>query len=252
MFGGAPYNDVWVLSNANGLGGTSTWTNTVAQGAAGSPPARAGPAAVYDDESNRMILFGGVSSNGVWVLSNANGIGGMPIWTNTIADGVAGSPPPRSAHTAAYDTTNDPTIILIVLGSGVYYNDVWVLSNANGLGGTSTWTNTVAQGSVSSSPWRGGHTAVYDAASNRMIVFGGYNGTTYLNDVWVLSNANAPSSTPTWANTVGQDAAGGPSRRVQSTAVYDAGSKRMVVFGGDVFIKYYNDVWVLSNANAIP
>ena len=85
-----------------------------------------------------------------------------------------------------------------------------------------------------------------------MIVFGGYNGTTYLNDVWVLSNANAPSSTPTWANTVGQDAAGGPSRRVQSTAVYDAGSKRMVVFGGDVFIKYYNDVWVLSNANAIP
>jgi len=134
---------------------------------------------------------------------------------------------------------------------GAAYNDVWVLSNANGLGGTSVWTNTVAQGAAGSPPPRSIHTAVYDAASNRMMVFGGLGSSIY-NDVWVLSNANGLGGTPGWTNTVAQGAAGSPLGRVQPAAVYDASGKRMILFGGDIFTTYYNDVWVLSNANATP
>ena len=255
VFGGAAYNDVWVLSNANGLGGTSVWTNTVAQGAAGSPPPRSIHTAVYDAASNRMMVFGGLGSsiyNDVWVLSNANGLGGTSVWTNTVAQGAAGSPIGRYAHTSVYDASGNRMIVFGGSDDTTYYNDVWVLSNANGLGGTSVWANTVAQGAGMSSPWRGGHSAVYDAASNRMVMFGGYNGTTYYNDVWVLSNANGLGGTPGWTNTVAQGAAGSPLGRVQPAAVYDASGKRMILFGGDIFTTYYNDVWVLSNANATP
>src|SRR5207249_9120514 len=113
---------------------------------------------------------------------------------------AAGSPIGRYAHTSVYDASGNRMIVFGGSDDTTYYNDVWVLSNANGLGGTSVWTNTVAQGAGMSSPWRGGHSAVYDAASKRMVMFGGYNGTTYYNDVWVLSNANGLAVTSPFTN----------------------------------------------------
>ena len=82
-----------------------------------------------------MILFGGLSNagylNDVWVLSNANGLGGIPAWRQIYFTGSA--PPPRATHTAVYDNTNN--IMTIYSGTYDYYysflNDVWVLNNAN-------------------------------------------------------------------------------------------------------------------------
>ena len=228
--------------------GTPVWTSTIVDGAAGSPPPRLGPTAGYDASSNRMMVFGGAAYNDVWVLSNANGLGGTSVWTNTVAQGAAGSPLGRAGPTAVYDASSNRMMVF----GGVSSNAVWVLSNANGLGGTSVWTNTVAQGAAGSPIGRYAHTSVYDASGNRMIVFGGSDDTTYYNDVWVLSNANGLGGTPGWTNTVAQGAAGSPLGRVQPAAVYDASGKRMILFGGDIFTTYYNDVWVLSNANATP
>ncbi len=80
-----------------------------------------------------------------------------------------------------------------------WQNDVWVLSNANGLGGTPVWT----QLSPNPDPLigypmpRSSHTAVYDNTNNRMTIFGGSNGSTTLNDSWVFrpSVATAPKNT---------------------------------------------------------
>ena len=80
-------NDVWVLTNANGLGGQGQWINLIPNGAAGSPAPRSGQSAVYDAADNRLIIFGGCGGycvpalNDVWVLTNANGLGGTPAWT---------------------------------------------------------------------------------------------------------------------------------------------------------------------------
>ena len=116
-------------------------------------------------------------------------------WTNLVADGTPGSPPTRNGHTAVYDAAANRMIVFggRVLGFAIaYYNDLWVLANANGLGGKPTWTNLIADGDPRSPPERAYHTAVYDAAENRMIVFGGRGGTldTALGDVWVLAHAN--------------------------------------------------------------
>jgi hypothetical protein len=76
---------------------------------------------------------------------------------------------------------------MTVFGGLVNYalaNDVWVLSNANGLAGTPAWTQLTPTGEPTK---RYGHSAVYRSSNNRMIVFGGLSVLGLANDVWVLS-----------------------------------------------------------------
>ncbi len=75
---------------------------------------------------------------------------------------------------------------MIVFGVGVPLpvNDVWVLSDANGIG-TPAWTELSASGTPP--PARETHTAVFDQATKRMTVFGGSVAGIQLNDTWVLA-----------------------------------------------------------------
>ncbi len=247
-FNGSFYNDVWVLSTANGLGGTPAWTQLSPTG--GPPSGRYAPTAVYDVANNRMTIFGGTSGSGlndVWVLSNANGLGGTPVWTQLSPTGTA--PAPRAYHSAVYDATNNLMTIFGGYNNGNWFNDVWVLSNANGLDSTtSSWTQLFPSGSTPAI--RELPTVVYDDTNNRMMIFGGVNGSTTFNDVWVLSNANGLGGTPAWTQitTTGST----PTTRCGQTGTYDATNNRMTVFGGQSFTgTYFNDVWVLSTANGL-
>src|SRR5439155_14330765 len=104
------------------------------------PPPRREHTAVYDAANNLMVVFGGDQTclppdNDVWVLSNANG-SGTSVWSPLT---TAGGPiPARQDHSAVYDPANNR---MTVFGgfTGAIANDVWVLSNANGVGGTPTW-----------------------------------------------------------------------------------------------------------------
>jgi len=263
VFGGETFpsytnlNDVWVLSNANGQGGTASWTQL---SPSGSPPAaRAYQTAVYDAADNRMIVFGGGANftqifSDVWVLSNANGLGGAPAWTQL----SPGGPPPLGlfGSSAVYDPVNN---IMTVFGGEnlvrtAYSNGAWTLSHANGLGGTPQWTNIVGNGVAGSPAKRISQTAVYDSANNRMIIFGGaaFSGRfsfTGYNDVWVLANANGLGGTPVWNRLKISGLA--PGTRSGHTAVYDAINNRMMVFGGENLDSAFYVTWVLSHANGL-
>src|SRR5215471_12216034 len=100
--------------------------------------------AVYDQLTNTMIVFGGLASglafndsNAVLLNAPATGSG---VWTTLIANGTAGSPLARDSHTAVYDSASDRMIVFAgqVFSTGEGLNDVWVLSSANGQGGTPT------------------------------------------------------------------------------------------------------------------
>jgi hypothetical protein len=68
---------------------------------------------------------------------------------------------------------------------------VWVLSNANGSGGTPAWTQLAPSGSAPSARYN--LTAVF--ASGRMIVFDGcWSGGCPGNDVWVLSGVGSATT----------------------------------------------------------
>ena len=53
-----------------------------------------------------------------------------------------------------------------------HYNDVWILTNANGLGGTPEWIQLAPIGALPASELL--FSIAYDPISNRMTLFGGY------------------------------------------------------------------------------
>ena len=261
-------NDVWVLTNANGLGGTSTWSQLMPSSPL--PPVRYKHSAVYDVANNRMIIYGGCGSpysqqacipilNDVWVLSNANGLDSTPpTWTKLFP--TSAPPFPRQGHQAVYDPKTNSMIVWAghsccqsECGPGAY-SDVWVLSNANGLGGTPNWTPLSPIGGPPAGRYFS--TAVYDSLNNIMVVFGGLGlvgeQCTGTNAVWALSHANGTGGTPVWSNLIPQDATGSPANRLNHAAVYQPSSNTMIIFGGiDFNHMFLGDTWVLSHANGL-
>jgi len=236
-------NDLWLLSNANGIGGPPTWTQLSPSGPAPGP--RWGAEAIYSAASNTMTIFGGnncfsTTYNDVWVLSNANGQGGAPVWTQLSPSGTAPSVIGEEGASAVYDPGSNRMILYGFLG---YPDQVWVLTNANGQGGTPTWIQ--LSPSVTGPP-KTSQATVYDPSSNSMIVFGGTYGfsTVYTNDTWVLSNANGLGGTPYWTQLSPTGAP--PSARAGMATVYDPSSQRMVIFGGGDNSGPLNDTWTLN------
>jgi hypothetical protein len=201
--------------------------------------------AVYDPTTNSMISFGGglafygTDQNDTNVLSPANGR--TPTWTTLTPSG--GPPGVREVGTAVYDRAHNSMIVFggedLISTCCPYdesdYNDVWVLSSANGQGGTPTWTQLQPQGTP---PFpRGLHSAVYDPARNTMYVFGGItwsNATqsyTYRGDVWKLTNANGLETYPPRWIQIGQLGTPPGGNRGQGM-VFDAANRRIIAFGG--------------------
>jgi hypothetical protein len=113
-------------------------------------------------------------------------------------------------------------------------NDVWALS----LQGSPAWVQITPGGTPPAG--RSGHTAIYDAGRDRIIVFGGRSSSEALNEVWAL--ILWPS--PTWSKL---SPALTPPRRCGHTAVYDPTHFRMIAFGGwDGEFVMRNDVWTLQ------
>jgi pimeloyl-ACP methyl ester carboxylesterase len=259
VFGGAVSglgntNEVWILSNANGSGGTPTWTQLAPLGSL--PQARALHSAIYDPSTNRMIIFGGSGSSGtfndLWILSNANGLGGTPTWAQLNPSG--GGPVTRFGHTAVYDPITNRMIVFggAVSGGGSDLNDFWILTNANGNGGTPSWEAPTFTGAA---PLRWSHTAIYDSNANSMLIFGGalccHTGPIN-NDLWKVTDANAVGAVPSWTQVAPSGTL--PGTRIFHTAAYDQSTDSMIIFGGltSGCSACYNDVWVLSDALGGP
>jgi hypothetical protein len=254
VFGGATgypapcVNDYHVLQHANGQGGTMSWSLLKLSGAL--PAVRTLHSSVYDSATNTIIIFGGYNCqstyyNDVWVLKNANDVTVLPSWTQLTPSG--GGPSARESSSAVYDSAAN---ILIVFGGdagkGQYFADIWVLSNANGTGGSPRWTQ-ITPSNHGPTP-RSGHSATYDSVNDRMTIYGGYSGGPILSDVWILSGASGQNGTATWT----QGVTGQP-RRFPSS-LYDATSNEMITFGGQTSTNPLNpssDIYTLTNANGL-
>ncbi len=251
-------SDLWVLTNATARAGSPGWVQLTPAG--GPPTERSDQAAVYDAANNRMTIFGGFDCtagnlNDAWVLSNADGSTGTPQWTQLTPAGTA--PTGRLMATGVYDPASNRMMIFggttCCPSTRLYFNDVWMLTYANNLGGTPQWVQLSPTGTLPSG--RCGQVAEYDPATKRMIVFGGGGSYTpyYGNDVWVLSNADGTSGTPKWSQLVagGDTPVGRGRENGQPASAYDPASNRLVIFGGGTGLtpSTTNDTYVLSTAN---
>jgi hypothetical protein len=197
------------------------------------PAKRFGHSAVYHPVGDRMLVFGGDTSNvsaDVWALSLANS-----TWSSLQPSGT--SPLARRYHTAIYDPLRDRMLVFGGdHGLGTWLNDVWSLW----LTPTPRWEPLTPSGTSPLS--RYGHSAIYDPARDRMVVFGGSGP---LNDVWALSLGDTawtllpPSGNP-------------PLPRLGHSAVYDPSADRMIVFGGTDGDQPLDEVWQLSLTDPLP
>jgi hypothetical protein len=249
-FPGPCANDVWVLDGANGHSGSSAWFQS---SPSGSPPAaRLHHTGVYDPNTNSLIVFGGNNCstgyfNDVWVLSDANGEAGSPAWTQLTPSGTP--PAARESASAIYDSTNNTMTVYGGDAGGANFGDVWVLSHANGTGGTPVWTQLSPTGTAPTT--RSGHTAVYDSVHNRMTVFGGFHLSNALSDSDVLTFADGIGGTPAWSEIATKGTA--PAVGFHS-AVYDSSVNDMYVFAGSSSqAKLAGDdhAFTLSSANGL-
>jgi hypothetical protein len=101
---GSVLGEVWVLNLATG-----SWTKATPGGT--PPAARRGHSAVYDGPSNRMVVFGGLTSGGfqddLWALSLTPG---AAAWSQL---DPAGTPPgTRAWHTAMRDEENGRMLVI--------------------------------------------------------------------------------------------------------------------------------------------
>lgn len=212
-------NDVWQLS----LDGTLAWEEIVPLG---TPPAgRLAGSAVYDVFRQRFVGVGGTAGMPVesWQLDLSH----EPRWSPVPTDGV--QPPGSYGMTSIFDAARNRMILFGGSTSDGYYgthNDTWELWLTPA---RPQWRKLDPDGPLPIA--RRTLTSVYDPLRNRMVVFGGWDGTpnanAFLNDTWALSlDTNDGAWTPL------SPAGPVPGVRDAMAAIYDPGGDRMVVFGG--------------------
>lgn len=177
------------------------------------PSPRTSHGMAYDSESDRTILYGGITpeglSNETWAYDF-----NMNTWTNMTA---TDTPSALDIDVIAYDQESDLVILFggfgrVGTGHG-FKDETWAYDfNAN------SWMNLTS--GTRPEP-RGGHGMAYDSESDRVILFGGRPRSS---DTWVYD-----VNSRTWTEMFPDMS---PSARNIHTLAYDIESDRVVLFAG--------------------
>lgn len=236
-----------------------------------SPPARIGHVMAYDAARKRTVLFGGSTAAGLsaetWEFDGG-------AWTHVVPPV---SPPAVERAMLAYDPARARVVLFGgKLAAGGFSAETW------GFDGT-TWTKLVTPPAISP-PAREGGVLAFDRASQRLVLFGGFN-VGFLADTWAWDGAAWTNVTPvpaviaarnraamaadpsgglvlfggtdganrsetytwngsTWAAVVVE----GPPILQKHAAVLDPERRRIVTFGG-AFPSVSADTWELMDAH---
>jgi len=207
--------DTWELD----LHGVPTW-NTI--NTSGSRPVGSyGMYAIYDPVRNRMITFGGSTSdeyfgvnNNTWELR----LDGTPTWNQLAPTGTL--PSARRSGTAIYDPLRDRMVLFGGWDSGptetAFLNDTWAMDMHSD---PPVW-GPLSPGGVT--PIRRDATAaIYDPSHDRMAFFGGWEATYMLHDTEFLGWGGSGSPASAVANGQGAPTAAHVSWNVkEATAAY--------------------------------
>jgi PKD repeat protein len=219
-----------------------------AQAPATVPPARQGAAMVSD--GTQVVMFGGDSGlldlGDTWTWNGTN-------WTSGTTPGGLTA---RTNAAIAYDSTHGRAILfggdctLLILSCS--RNDTW-LWNPTTLTWTQAQADTATPGTNQPSQ-RSGAMMVFDANRGQVVLFGGIQGGTVLNDLWVY---NFSQSKWTQVNASNCASTTLPACRAYGVMGRD-NSGQIVLFGGyngtalgDTWTLSYN-TWTIYTLNSPP
>jgi hypothetical protein len=203
--------------------------------------------AIYDPKRNRVVGFGGETSDGTSTLNTtwALSLGATPTWSTLTVAG--GTPPTRDRFACVYDPGNDRVLVYggetIVGSTSTQRNDAMALTFA---GGIPTWNALSITGSAL--PARSEPSVVFDTAGDRLIMFGGNMSGALLDEVWVLPTGVA---SPAWQKL---SPLGTPTSRYGAVAAFEPGTNRLIVGGGSAGVYgtlVMSDAWALA-VDAVP
>jgi hypothetical protein len=245
-------NHNWVLGDCwkmtiNGANGRVSWSFLINADSLGNASSnRWGGMAVYDSANDRMVIFGGENNtptilNDVQVLNLPEG--GTASWTTPT---VTGTPPTaRQFSGAVYDPVNQRMLLFGGENGNTRNNQVWELTLP--ASGSFAWRQLSPSGTAPSA--RGRMATVYDSngGNPRLIVFGGYDGTNNLSDVWQLTIPG--SGDGTWSQLSPSGTA--PTGRRSMGYVLDTVNNRMIISGGRNDSTFFSETYAL-NLGASP
>ncbi len=207
----------------------SPWTQLEPQG--DKPAARAGQCMVYDSKNDAVILFGGTDSltffSDTWKYSPPDN-----TWTNQKPAGDV--PEGRVASSMVYDPVSGKVILFGGVSKTESLGDTWAYDLA-----TNTWTELQISGTAPSA--RGGHAMVYSAALGKVLLYGGKDAKSVLNDTWTFDFA-----TTAWTQL--QPATEPPIARYGHAMAVDEATGKIVVFAGWDTDKYFTSTWTFDPA----
>jgi hypothetical protein len=212
------FNDTWAYNHNN-----NTWTNMQPTTA---PTGRVYPAMGYDQESDRVILFGGILEGttvaaDTWAYDyNTN------TWENMNPPSL---PSTRFAATMAYNSAADKMILTGgAAGATSGYTDTWSYDYD-----TNTWTNL----NPSEPPEDSAMFMTYDVEDDICIFFGEGDENAKTKIYNYTSN--------TWTNLTHSTH---PPGRVRSPLAYDVNSDVTILFGGMTgwYENRPNDTWAFN------
>ncbi|MBI2689833.1 MAG: hypothetical protein HYX27_26300 [Acidobacteria bacterium] len=166
----------------------------------------------FDPPSNSILLFGGqdtTARNDLWSYSLDT------YQWRPLAPGGA-KPDARFGHTLNYDPLRR-RLILFGGQAGGFFSDLWAYDIA-----ANQWSR-LAENNAGPSR-RYGHSAIYDAARNRIIISHGFTGRGRFDDTWAFDLA-----ANRWSDLSPETR---PLRRCLHHAVYDAAGDQMFLYGG--------------------
>ncbi|MBI2378256.1 MAG: hypothetical protein HYV07_29920 [Deltaproteobacteria bacterium] len=237
-------DDGWVFDPASGQ-----WAEIILSGT--RPLKRARSAAVWDETSQRVILFGGrfragttgdyTWLNDLWAFDPTTN-----AWTELSAQDAGGAPSGRMNATLVADPVRNR---VVVHGGGTtdftafqVDTDSWAYSFT-----TSSWTQIGTGRPQPNPPGESGrlfHVAAVDQTRGRMFVFGGggqnaFN--VFVGDMWYMNLV-----TTEWVQV--SLGAGAPDPRIKASMIYDAPRDQLVLFGGhdNGNLGNDNDVWTFD------
>ncbi len=229
-FGGLGYDerrDVTVLHG--GSGGTFVSTDTLEWNGVKwefattfVPPARAFHSIVYDAAIERMVLYGGINSDGDVVYDDTWTWDGIDEWQQVHPMTTPGG---RTSHGMAYDALRGETILFGGGNFGGLSEDTWAY---DGL----TWSKKAVAGP---SP-RGSHRMAYDSWRGLVMVFAGSANNEPLNDLWEWDGME-------WTEVPIPKALRPPERRAFAMA-FDSKRGVLFIYGGqDKNNNVLSDAW---------
>ncbi len=188
--------------------------------------------AIFDSLDNRLVVYGGQGVSGTLNTVSAMDLT-TRVWFEPTTIGVA--PNARTDASAIWDPLRNRMLVFGGAIGTVRQNDLWSLDLA-----TFTWSHLFPGGTTPTV--RSDHVAVYDRVRDRMLVFGGTNGTAPTNDLYALD-----LTTLNWTKLI----AGGtlPEARSGAAAALDGPRTHLAIMGGSGATSGdLNDLWSLDLA----